>query len=68
MTPPRLARCTRKVAPAHSTAYTSEPMSNSGFSRVVPAIGLFFLAPFISEYLLGDFSLTKLGYLSPSEK
>lgn len=38
-------------------------MSNSGFSRVVPAIGLFFLAPFISEYLLGDFSLTKLGYL-----
>lgn len=31
--------------------------------RVAPAIGLFFLAPFIAEYLLGDFPLTKLGYL-----
>jgi len=33
------------------------------FRRVLPAISLFFLAPFISEYLLGDFPLTKLGYL-----
>lgn len=31
--------------------------------RVAPAIGLFFLAPFIAEYLLGDFPLNKLGYL-----
>jgi len=38
-------------------------MSNPGFRRVAPAIGLFFLAPFISEYLLGDFPLTKIGYL-----
>lgn len=32
--------------------------------RIAPAIGLFFLAPFIAEYLLGDFPLTKLGYLA----
>jgi hypothetical protein len=38
-------------------------MSESTFRRILPAIGLFFLAPFISEYLLGDFPLTKLGYL-----
>ena len=38
-------------------------MSESTSRRVLPAIGLFFLAPFISEYLLGDFPLTKLGYL-----
>jgi len=31
--------------------------------RVAPALGLFFLAPFVSEYLLGDFPLTKIGYL-----
>src|SRR3954468_11985130 len=38
-------------------------MAESAFRRVLPAIGLFFLAPFISEYLLGDFPLTKLGYM-----
>ena len=38
-------------------------MADSTFRRVLPAIGLFFLAPFISEYLLGDFPLTKLGYM-----
>ena len=38
-------------------------MPESTFRRLLPAIGLFFLAPFISEYLLGDFPLTKLGYL-----
>ena len=38
-------------------------MAESTFRRVLPAVGLFFLAPFISEYLLGDFPLTKLGYL-----
>jgi len=38
-------------------------MPESTFRRILPAIGLFFLAPFISEYLLGDFPLTKLGYL-----
>jgi hypothetical protein len=31
--------------------------------RVAPAFALFFLAPFIAEYLLGDFPLTKLGYM-----
>jgi hypothetical protein len=38
-------------------------MAESTFRRILPAIGLFFLAPFISEYLLGDFPLTKLGYM-----
>ena len=38
-------------------------MAESTLRRILPAIGLFFLAPFISEYLLGDFPLTKLGYL-----
>ena len=38
-------------------------MADSTFRRVLPAIGLFFLAPFISEYLLGDFPLTKIGYI-----
>ena len=38
-------------------------MADSTFRRLLPAIGLFFLAPFISEYLLGDFPLTKLGYI-----
>ena len=38
-------------------------MAESTLRRVLPAIGLFFLAPFVSEYLLGDFPLTKLGYL-----
>ena len=38
-------------------------MAESPFRRLLPAIALFFLAPFISEYLLGDFPLTKLGYL-----
>jgi len=38
-------------------------MAESTFRRVLPAIGLFFVAPFISEYLLGDFPLTKLGLL-----
>jgi hypothetical protein len=38
-------------------------MPISGWKRVAPAIGLFFLAPFIAEYLLGDFPLTKIGYM-----
>lgn len=38
-------------------------MAESTFRRSLPAIGLFFLAPFVSEYLLGDFPLTKLGYV-----
>jgi len=44
-------------------AYKTWRMTDSMFRRVLPAISLFFLAPFISEYLLGDFPLTKLGYL-----
>jgi hypothetical protein len=31
--------------------------------RVAPAIGLYFLAPLISEFLLGDFPITKLGII-----
>jgi hypothetical protein len=31
--------------------------------RVLPAIGLFFIAPLVAEYLLGDFSIKKLGLL-----
>lgn len=31
--------------------------------RVLPAIGLFFIAPLVAEYLLGDFSIKKLGFL-----
>jgi hypothetical protein len=31
--------------------------------RIMPAVGLFFLAPLIAEYLLGDFLLTYLGPL-----
>ena len=38
-------------------------MAESTYRGVLPAIGLFFLAPFVSEYLLGDFSLTKFGYI-----
>ena len=38
-------------------------MAESTFRRILPAIGLFFLAPFVSEYLLGDFPLTKLAYM-----
>jgi hypothetical protein len=44
-------------------AYIFTGMPISGWKRVAPAVGLFFLAPFISEYLLGDFPLTKIGYL-----
>jgi hypothetical protein len=38
-------------------------MAESTFRRILPAIGLFLLAPFVAEYLLGDFPLTKVGYL-----
>lgn len=31
--------------------------------RVMPAIGLFFLSPFVGEFLLGDFALNALGLL-----
>lgn len=31
--------------------------------RLLPAIGLFFLAPLIAEFLLGDFPITMLGVL-----
>ena len=31
--------------------------------RVAPAIALYFLAPLISEFLLGDFPITKLGLI-----
>jgi len=31
--------------------------------RVAPALGLYFLAPLISEFLLGDFPITKLGII-----
>ena len=31
--------------------------------RVLPAVGLFFLAPLVAEFLLGDFPITMLGLL-----
>jgi len=31
--------------------------------RVAPALGLYFLAPLISEFLLGDFPITRLGII-----
>jgi len=31
--------------------------------RIAPAIGLYFLAPLVSEFLLGDFPITKLGII-----
>jgi hypothetical protein len=38
-------------------------MSNSGIRRVAPAIGLFFVAPLVAEYLLGDIPIKMLGAL-----
>ena len=38
-------------------------MSNPGFRRVAPAIGLFFIAPLVAEFLLGDLPITMLGTL-----
>jgi len=35
-------------------------MAEPTFRRLLPAIALSFIAPFISEYLLADFPLTKL--------
>ena len=39
-------------------------MSNSGFKRVAPAIGLFFIAPLVAEYLLGDIPIKLLGVIA----
>jgi hypothetical protein len=39
-------------------------MSNSGLRRVSPAIGLYFVAPLVAEYLLGDLPLKLLGVLA----
>ena len=38
-------------------------MPNSGMRRVAPAIGLFFVAPLVAEYLLGDIPIKMLGAL-----
>src|SRR5208282_6295453 len=38
-------------------------MSSSGIRRVAPAIGLFFVAPLVAEYLLGDLPIKMLGAL-----
>jgi len=38
-------------------------MSNSGIGRVAPAIGPFFVAPLVAEYLLGDLPIKMLGAL-----
>lgn len=43
-------------------------MPNSGIRRVSPAIGLFFTAPLVSEFLLGDFPIKWIGivfFLAP---
>jgi hypothetical protein len=39
-------------------------MSNSGLRRVAPAIGLYFVAPLVAEYLLGDLPIKLLGVLA----
>src|SRR5580700_244206 len=39
-------------------------MSNSGLRRVAPAIGLYFVAPLVAEYLLGDLPIKMLGVLA----
>src|SRR5580698_10058316 len=36
-------------------------MASSGMRRVAPAIGLFFIAPLVSEFLLGDFPIKWIG-------
>ena len=41
--------------------YTYSLMPNSGIRRVAPAIGLFFTAPLVSEFLLGDFPIKWIG-------
>src|SRR5580698_952454 len=38
-------------------------MSNPGIRRVAPAIGLFFVAPLVAEFLLGDLPIKMLGTL-----
>jgi hypothetical protein len=38
-------------------------MSNPGIRRVAPAIGLFFIAPLVAEFLLGDLPIKMLGTL-----
>jgi hypothetical protein len=38
-------------------------MSNPGIKRLAPAIGLFFVAPLVAEYLLGDLPIKLLGAL-----
>jgi len=38
-------------------------MSNPGFKRVAPAVGLFFIAPLVAEFLLGDLPIKMLGAL-----
>ncbi len=35
----------------------------AAWHRIAPAVGLFFLAPFVAEFLLGDFSLAGLAIL-----
>jgi hypothetical protein len=38
-------------------------MSSPGLRRVAPAIGLFFIAPLVAEFLLGDLPIKMLGTL-----
>ena len=38
-------------------------MSNPGIRRVAPAIGLFFIAPLVAEFLLGDIPIKLLGVI-----
>ena len=40
-----------------------EPFAMGFFKRIAPAIALYFLSPLIAEFLLGDFPLSKLGFL-----
>ena len=41
----------------------STPPAPRGFRRVAPAFALFFLSPFVAEFLLGDFSVTAIGLI-----
>lgn len=40
-----------------------EPSPRTGFKKIAPALVLFFLSPFVAEFLLGNISISALGAL-----